>query len=426
MIRAAGRVSSALLALGLCLSAPPAHARELWTSEDAEDSLVLGSTLKSSFLLSRAPRDALLFPERTGAANLWRLRFDLSANAFEWLTASTAYELRSKMASGGAAATGMGILPPETEAPFRVAQLQDTLVDQSPELTLAHELDRALLAFHLPFGELTVGRQAIGMGSGVLFSAADLFAPFSPLEIDREWRRGVDAVHAEVRILPELSVDATAAFEPEIDDLAAVARIRGRFGDLDGSLIGGRRSEDWLGAATLSAALGDAEVHGELAVYATDGRGIEGGWLGTDDVVGKAVVGAWNQFDVGRGLRVVAEYHYSGFGLKDVRDDQSLLFDAAFADRLARGDTQILGRHAVALVVSYDLLDPLTGALTFLQSPVDGSGILAPTLTWTYSDGVTLVASGIVPFGTRPTDGRLRSEYGSSPFALFLQATVYD
>src|SRR5690606_37284546 len=131
---------------------------------------------------------------------LFRLRFELNATLTRHLTAQVAYEHRARASSG--AAIGAGVLPPNALAPFRLAPLDWAIVDHGP-YSHRHELDRAFASLHLAFLELTVGRQAIGLGRGVLFSAIDLFAPFSPTEVDREWRRGVDAVHAEVRI-PEL------------------------------------------------------------------------------------------------------------------------------------------------------------------------------------------------------------------------------
>ena len=39
----------------------------------------------------------------------------------------------------------------------------------------------------------------------MLFGAVDLFSPFSPLEADREWRRGVDAIRADVKLATDVA-----------------------------------------------------------------------------------------------------------------------------------------------------------------------------------------------------------------------------
>jgi len=414
----------AALVVALCAAPSSAAARDLWSSEDGEHRLELTLTLKNSWLLSRSPDDPVLFPERASGAGLFRLRFSLLGSFTEWITTEVAYEHRSRFESGTGA--GGGVLPSGASAPYRLTPLDWNLVDHAPTFVHAHEIDRAYVALHLPFGEVTVGRQAVGLGRGVLFGAVDLFAPFSPLEVDREWRRGVDAIRADVRFGEQLSADATLAFGEHPSEGAAVWRLRGFAGPIDGALIFGRRGRDTLGGLSASATIGDSEIHGEAALFDTDGRGIDGGWLGSDRLVAKFLAGGSHAFDVGRGLRVFAEYHYSGFGLEDVAADASLVLDPDFQARYARGDTQILGRHAVAVMASYDLFDDLGATAMILVSPADGSGMFSPALTWSYSDGVSIVGSLFLPWGAGSNLGRLGSEYGSAPLSVFLQASVYD
>lgn len=418
----------ALLAALAVLAPRAAHARTLF--EEGEMQLELRSAFKSSLLLLFPPDDPVLHPASPAGAGFFRLRFDLTANLTEYLTASVAYEHRARAASVAGAASST--LPPIAPAPFRLTQGDWVVVNDAPSYLHQHEIDRAYVTLHLPFLELTVGRQAIGLGRGVVFSAVDVFAPFSPTEVDREWRRGVDAVRAELRIpeVSELSADVIVAFgevgRGRLESVAALARLRVLLGDVDGAVMVGRRGDDEMVGALLSATIGDAEVHAEGALFGTDGRGVDGGFLGTDGVVLKAVLGGSYVIDVGTGLRVALEYHYSGFGVENVGDDPRILFDPFFQQRLLRGDTQLLGRHALALSLGYQLLDDLSAGIAYLQSPVDGSGVVAPTLTWNHSDAVTLVLNVTAPWGTSPEGGVPTSDFGASPVTVFLQARLYD
>jgi hypothetical protein len=421
---------ASLASLALWLSIPQiAQARDLFESDDGEYRVTLRSSLKGSWLLA-FPADDLALEEEPGGAALFRLRFELGATLGELLTAQVAYEHRALASSSGG--IGAGILPPSAVPPFRLAALDWIIVDDGPAFEHRHEIDRAFLSLHLPFLELTVGRQAIGLGRGVLFSAVDLFSPFSPREVDREWRRGVDAVHAELRVpeLRELSADVIAVLgnveRGELESWSVLGRIRAVIGDVDGELIVGRRGEDDVVGGALSATIGDAELHGELALFGTDGRGIDGGLFGTDAVVAKGLLGGSYMIDLWRGIRIVAEYHYSGFGIEDISADPSILFDPFFQARLLRGDSQILGRHALALAVSTDLADDVSAATSYIQSPIDGSGMVSATFTWAASDALTLVANAVVPWGAPPEARLPRSEWGSSPITLFLQARLYD
>lgn len=429
--RPARRLLAALLALGAALAtAPsPARARDLFESDDGEHRLTLRSSLKGSWLLS-FPADDPMFVEEPGGAALFRLRFELGANLSEYVTAQIAYEHRALAASQSG--IGFGLLPAASAPPFRLSALDWAIVDDAPAFQHRHEIDRAFVSLHLPFLELTVGRQAIGLGRGVMFSAIDLFAPFAPAEIDREWRRGVDAVHAELRVpeLSALSADFIAVLgnvdSGELESWSMLGRIRAMIGDVDGEILIGRRGEDEVVGGALSATIADAEVHGELALFGTSGAGVDGGFLGTRGVVAKGLIGASYVFDVWRGLRVVAEYHYSGFGIENVGESPAILLDPAFQQRFLRGDSQILGRHALALSLSAELFDDFSGATSWLQSPVDGSGMITTGFTWVQSDMVTLLLNVIVPYGAPPEGGVPRSEWGSSPITVFLQARLYD
>lgn len=434
---APGRVGTAGAAvLGLVLvhltAAPIAEARILYESDDGDYRLTLRTSLKASWLLSY-PQDDLLLPEVGGGAAFFRLRSEVSTRLSSFFTLGVAYEHRALARSS--AGLGGGVLPPSISPPFRLAALDWAIVDTDGYVH-RHQLDRFYVALHLPFMELTVGRQAIGLGRGVLFSAIDVFSPFSPNEVDREWRGGVDAIHLELRIpeLEVLSADVFAVFgavsspsgHDSLESYSVLGRIRGIVGDVDGEIVVGNRGEDTMVGGALSATVGDAEVHGELALFGTNGAGVDGGLFGTRGVVAKGVLGGSYNIDLLRGIRVVLEYHYSGFGVENVGHDASILLDAAYVSRALRGHSQTLGRHTLALALSTEVSDEVSIALSWFQSPVDGSGLLAPAMTWIASDLFTMVVTGLVPWGTTPAGGIPRSEWGSAPFTLFLQARLYD
>lgn len=70
----------------------------------------------------------------------------------------------------------------------------DWTVKKANSLLWRHELDRLSLRFSLPAADIVIGRQAISWGVGRIWTPADLFVAFSPVEIDREFKPGVDAV----------------------------------------------------------------------------------------------------------------------------------------------------------------------------------------------------------------------------------------
>lgn len=118
------------------------------------------------------------------------------------------------------------------------------------------------------------------------------------------------------------------------------------------------------------------------------------------------------------------EYHYSGFGAVRAGDVVSLLADPAFRTRLERGDTQILGRHAIMLSASYELSPELTAGLRYLQNPRDGSGVVIPTANVTLGDRLAILAAFYLPWGASPVGLELRSEYGTTGLTGFIQVVA--
>ena len=392
--------------------------------DDGATRLSLNPTLKLSGLASHHGRDGILYPGHTSALGLYRLRIDVNVDFGSRANAQVGYEHSGRWHSRDGVGAGAGIFPSAAAAPFRMTRLRDDIV-ATDRVSCTHELDRALFAMHPERGEVIVGRQAIGLGRGQLFSAVDMFSPFSPLEVDREWRRGVDAARAEYRWSPTASVEAIAVGGESWADSALVLRARGYYGDLDAELLGGKRAEDEFLAGVFSAAVGAAELHGELAVFHIPDPHPDGGAWGSDRIVPKAVLGSSYTFNVGNGLTTVAEYHYSGFGARDTSDATVLFANPDYQARLLRGDTQILGRHAVGLQASYPFHESLSGALIALANPADGSGMIAPSLRWDLSRITSLTVTGYIPWGDNSDNGVLQSEHGASPQSLLVQVGMY-
>jgi hypothetical protein len=393
------------VAVALIVSASVVRAQEEPTSFSVR------SSFKSSVLFSQMPDDPTLFPDRHGAEGFWRVRFEPVARLSDLVSAEAAIEQRVWAFSSQSGLSG--VLPPAAAAPFRIRQL-DWRAASGDHGVWRIELDRAAVQVKTDAMAISIGRQAIGWGRGVLFGAIDLFAPFTPLEADREWRRGVDAVRAEVKLADRVSLEGVAAAGEDVDHSAFASRVRGYAGNTDLEVVAGRRARDTFTGAASSAAVGPAELHGEVAVFDTPTR-----------IVTKVVAGGSYRIPAGTGVLVYLEYHYSGFGAASVSQIAPLLADPAFQERYLRGDMQILGRHAAAALASYEFSPEWSAALEWLQSPTDGSGVLVPSATMTLGDRVSVLVSGYIPFGRPPTGLAFASDFGASPRAVFAQFRFY-
>lgn len=415
-----------LVFFSAAVSVKPSAAFEIFSSEQGRRSVGLNIAGKWTSLATQAPDDPELFEDRDSLTEFFRLRLGLNMKYNEWMNGEIAYEQRahwlSDKSAGGA---GSSFLPTQAKASFRMTQLDWEIAENTETFLYRHEIDRALIALNPAWGQAIIGRQAIGLGRGVLFSAVDIFAPFSPLEVDREWRRGVDAVRIERRISNTSSVEIIGAFGHSWEQSALLGRARGYLGDIDGELIFGKRAGDTMLAGVISSAIADAELHTELAFFSTPESQADGGLFGNEHLVGKIVLGGSYTFDIGNGLTLLGEYHYSGFGVKDIEDATTLLEEDVFQERFLRGDTQILGRQALAYQLSYPFNSALNGAFLILQSPLDSSGVACPSLNWDFSQNASVVGSVFIPWGDEPSEGNLQSEYGGTPLSLFVQLSIY-
>jgi hypothetical protein len=402
----------------VALAAPSATAQE--TDVETRSPLTVRTSIKATGLVSRSPNAPDLFPERTTADSMFRVRIEPEVRPSANTTVSIAYEQRFRYRSGATGLAAFGILPSEAATPFRIRPLVWRL-SETPTAVWRHEIDRANAHVRVRRADITIGRQAIGWGRGVLFTAVDLFAPFSPLEADREWRAGVDAVRTDIKLTERSSIDLVGAFDRTLNDSAFAARARGYAGTVDLEVVGGRRAQDLFAGMTTSAAVGDAELHAEVAVFRVPAD------AAPDDFhpVWKVVVGGSYRFPIGSGILAYTEYHYSGFGAAHPEDIRALVSTPSFVERFIRGDLQILSRHAVGVTGSYEVSPEVAWSGQWLLNPSDHSGIVAPGLTYTFSDAVSLLATFYLPYGRPPEDGVLRSEYGAASLSGLLQLRLY-
>jgi hypothetical protein len=368
------RLIAATVAIAL-VPGTPVTAQEIATDDGA---VAWRQAFKTTAMFWRAPDEAAAGADRNAGVGFWRIRTDASIGRTRPIAFELAVEQRVYASTSSGAPVAGGILPARAPAPFRIRQL-DWQLAAGPQAAWHVEIDRAAVQVRMAKTTVTAGRQAVGWGRGVVFNAIDIFAPFTPLEVDREWRRGIDAVRAEVKVSDRTSIDAVAAIGTAVDGSAFAARVRGYGARADVEVVAGRRGPDGFAGFSASAPVGDAEVHGEMAIVrVVDRTAING------------VAGGSYQFALGNGLLAFFEYHYTGLG----------------------GELQTTAKHYAAVVTSYEWSPELTVGAEWLHAFSERSGTLVPSATITFNDRWSLLVSGY-------------AAYGNAPLALLAQLRVY-
>lgn len=254
------------------------------------------------------------------------------------------------------------------------------------------------------------GRQRIAWGTGKLWNPTDVLNPYQPLSVERDERRGVDALYARAA-LGDLS-QAELAWAPQ--DVwaghALLARLKSHAAEYDVSLMGGKvaaSSGSWIAGGDFAGNFFDGTLHGEWSY--TDLKTRTPYWradLGYDYVFPTET-----RFAPLRDANVVAEYYHSGSGQLDpARYDFS---------RLLTGQEVTLAQDYLGLTYSKDLVPLLKLELVLLQNLDDGSQFFSPDAQWNALPNFYLTA-GLQRFG-----GPRRTEFGRPANLAFLQTQYY-
>jgi hypothetical protein len=300
----------------------------------------------------------------------------------------------------------------------RFLPLQDVLADDG-DVRVQIELDRLTLTWERPAFRLVAGRQAITWGVNFFWPVLDLFAPFPPERIDREYKPGVDALRLTIPVgsLSEIELVAAGQGKDLSEDGSVGALARIHLGAADLGLMAGRFHGDTVAGGFVTANVIGTGVRGELA-FTESGDPFDA----TIDRrrFWRASAGVDRQLTAT--LALTAEIAWNGFGTAQPREYPVL----AASDRVRRGEITSLGEWYGGAALTWQAHPLLSVVGTGLVNLSDGSALLLPHADWSLADDVSVVFGGLFGIGPGPgAGGRLRSEYGAVPAAVYAAIKLY-
>lgn len=283
----------------------------------------------------------------------------------------------------------------------RLMNLTHTISDGDRHTTY-HRLDRLKLTYSDTWGTLSLGRQALTWGNGLIFNPMDLFNPFAPVTVVRDYKAGDDMAHLQ---LPLGNGEAQFLYLPRRDpDTGDVAEDQSSYASkwhfplaaLEIDMMLARHCADLLAGAGATGYLGGAAWR--LDTLYT--------FLDTDeDPVGfwQLVANldyAWGWF--GKNFYGFLEFYYNEHGFTD--DYDQALADPILAARLRRGELFTLGRYYLAGQLQIELHPLFQSYWTAIVNLSDGSLIFQPQLMWDVSVNWQLIAGAIIYAGGGQTE----------------------
>ncbi len=286
----------------------------------------------------------------------------------------------------------------------RLLDLSQTL-GEGDEWVVSHRLDRLALSVRSEGDQsIRIGRQALTWGNGLLFNPLDLFNPFAPTDVIRDYKVGDDMalVRSPLGETGELQAVYVPRRNPVDGDVsweesALGARYHFSRGENEFDLLAGWNHENRVIGAGVAGYLGGAAWRADLShTWLPSESGRDGHWSGVVNLDYSWM--AW-----GRNAYGFLEFFHGGLGDDDYAEATT---DPDLVDALARGERFTLGRNYLAGQVRWEAHPLLNFFVTAIQNLDDPSGVVQPRFVWSMTQRLELLAGANLHWGGAD------SEYG--------------
>lgn len=275
-------------------------------------------------------------------------------------------------------------------------------IREADDYLFYHRLDRLSITWLHDWGVMRLGRQAVTWGNGLLFNPMDLFNPFSPTDIERDYKVGDDMFFSQTPLY-EIG-DLQLLYVPRRDpddyqvswkESSLAGKVHFAAGTTEFDLMAGVHYEDTVLGIGSSGYLADAAWRCDLvAGFPSDSEG-QHSYFSIVANIDYAWVWAHRNF------YGFLELFYNDSGIDDYSNASD---DPNLTQRLARGELFTLGRTYLAGHVQVELHPLLNAYLTVINNLTDPSGILQPRLTWDATQDLQIVLGGNLSYGPKGTE----------------------
>ncbi|MEE4217953.1 MAG: hypothetical protein V2I48_10110 [Xanthomonadales bacterium] len=299
---------------------------------------------------------------------------------------------------------------------------------ESSQGVLLHRLDRLSLAYTTEHTVWRFGRQAISWGNGMVFSPMDIFNPFDPSAVDKEYKTGDDMLYGQYLFNNGSDMQGVAVVrrnpltgDVDKDQSSLAIKYHGFVGMNEFDLLVAEHYADPVIGAGGTLSLGGTVVRGDLTWTRTD----------RDDVFSAVSSISYSWTWGGKNVSGLLEYYYNGFGQRHSDySGQSLLQNPDLLRRIERGELFTLARHYVAASAMVEITPLFLLTPNLFINLEDPSALLQVVAQYDWKQNLQLLGALNIPLGASgteyggieaPADGR----YFSSGPGLFAQLAWY-
>lgn len=276
------------------------------------------------------------------------------------------------------------------------------VIHEDDDTIFYHRLDRAMVAFTPVWGEIRLGRQAVTWGNGFTFNPMDIFNPFAPTDLERDYKMGDDLALFQ---FPVNNVDVELIYvvrrDPDTsktgqDENSFGAKLHFFAGDTEMDVMVTRHYEDMIAGIGAVGYLGGAAWRWDLT----------GTFLKEKSRGNKAYASAVANMDyswiwLDKNFYGYIELYYNGLSDMNYTDCFS---DPAISERIARGELFALGRFYASASLNMEVHPLVNAYITPILNLNDGSGILLPRIVYDYADNIRMTVTGSFNWGGDNTE----------------------
>lgn len=275
-------------------------------------------------------------------------------------------------------------------------------IKDGDDYAVYHRLDRFNLTYSADRGTLRMGRQALTWGNGLLFNPMDIFNPFAPTTIQRDYKVGDDMLYLQFPMGDgESQMLYLPRRDPETGDVSdnqssLAEKLHFPFGKMEFDLMAARHFDDLILGIGASGYLGGAAWRWDMTYTHLDSSPHHDDYWQV--VANMDYAWQWG----GKNIYGLFEFYHNGLGDSD--DYGKALSDPLISQRVARGELFTLGRNYLAGQLRLELYPLLRTNLTTIVNIADPSAILQPQLVWDVAANFQLILGANFNWGDDNTE----------------------
>jgi hypothetical protein len=301
-------------------------------------------------------------------------------------------------------------------------------IEDSGKKAVVQRLDRLSVGFTTDHAVARFGRQAITWGNGMVFTPMDVFNPFDPAAVDKEYKTGDDMLYGQYLFENGSDLQGVGIVrrnplngETESDQSSLAGKYHGFVGSNDFDVLASSHFGDTLIGLGGIVSVGGSVWRGDLT------------WTnsGDEEVISGVASISYSWVLGGRNWSGILEYYHNGFGQHGGDyGGQALSENPELLRRIGRGELFTLGRDYLVASATVEISPLFLLIPNVFVNLGDPSGLFQLVGQYDWKQDLQVLTALNIPMGPDGSEyggieGANPGTYLSTTASLFAQIAWY-